>query len=336
MRVGLMIPPDFGLADVPALARQAEEYGFDLLACGEHLFFHGATPNAFVTLAAAAGATSRIRLLSALTILPVYPAALAAKLVATLDGVSGGRFELGVGVGGEFPAEFAAAGVPVTERGRRADEALDVLARLLPGGPVTFHGRHVTLDGQRLQPPAVQRPRPPFWVGGRRAASMRRAGRHADGWLPYLVPPERLASGMDTVRAEAAVAGREPGSVRGGVYCWAVTDADGAWARRTAADTVSAIYQQDLRPRAGQYLLAGTPAEVTARIAEYAAAGAETLVYAPACDRASLPRVLATFAEDVLPGLNRGPAAPVATAPAAPAAPEPGAADSPERGVAGA
>lgn len=307
MRVALMIPPDCSLPEVPALARQAEQYGFDLLACGEHLFFHGPTPNAFVTLAAAAGATTRIRLLSALTILPVYSAAVAAKLVATLDGVSGGRFELGVGVGGEFPAEFAAAGVPVAERGRRTNEALEVLARLLPGQPAMFAGEYTELDGQRLQPPAVQRPGPPVWVGGRREASMRRAGRYADGWLPYLITPERLASGMATVRAEAAGSGRAADDVRGGVYCWAATDADGGWARRTAADTVSAIYQQDLRPRAGQYLLAGTPAEVTARIAEYAAAGAETLVYAPACERADLGRVVRTFAEEVLPGLRELP-----------------------------
>lgn len=305
MRVALMIPPGYPLAGVPALAREAEALGYDLLACGEHVFFHGPTPNAFVALAAAAGATERIRLLSALTILPVYPAVLAAKLIATLDGVSGGRFELGVGVGGEYPAEFAASGVPVGERGSRTDEALTVLGRLLSGEPATFAGQHTVLDGQRLQPPSVQLPRPPVWVGGRREASMRRAGRYGDGWLPYLITPERLASGMDTVRAAAVASGRAAADVRGGVYCWAVTDADGRWARRTVADTVSAIYRQDLRPKAGQYLVGGTPGEVAARLAEYAAAGAETLVYAPACQNADVTRVVRTFADGVLPGLRR-------------------------------
>ncbi len=308
MRVALMMPPGAELAEVPGLARQAEELGFDLLACGEHLFFYGPTPNAFVTLAAAAGATTRIRLLSALTLLPLYPAALAAKLTATLDGVSGGRFELGIGVGGEFPPEFEASGVPVTERGRRADEALDVLAELLRGEPVSFAGRYTTLSGQRLEPPPVQRPRPPVWVGGRREASMRRAGRHADGWLPYLITPERLANGLAVARAAAAEHGRPPGAVRGGVFCWSVVDADGGWARRTVADTVSAIYQQDLRPRAVQYLVGGTPGEVAERLREYAAAGAETVVFAPACGPADVPRVLATFAAEVLPALRQVPA----------------------------
>jgi alkanesulfonate monooxygenase SsuD/methylene tetrahydromethanopterin reductase-like flavin-dependent oxidoreductase (luciferase family) len=73
----------------------------------------GATPNAFVTLAAAAGAISRIRLVSTISLLPLYQAALAAKLIAALDQVSGGRFEYGAGLGGEYPAEFAPVGVPL-------------------------------------------------------------------------------------------------------------------------------------------------------------------------------------------------------------------------------
>ena len=267
MRAGLMMPPGAPASHVTALARDAEELGFDFLACGEHVFFHGPTANAFIALAAAAGATERIRLLSALTILPVYPPALAAKMIATLDGVSGGRFELGVGVGGEFPAEFEACGIPVAERGRRTDEALTVLARLFTGEPVHFAGRYTTLAGQRLQPVPVQRPRPPIWVGGRREASMIRAGRYGDGWLPYLITPERLASGLATAREAAQRHGRAAGDVRGGVYCWLTVDADGNWARRTVADTVSTIYQQDLRPKAGQLLVGGTPAEVAARLA---------------------------------------------------------------------
>ena len=97
-------------------ARDAERLGFDLVAAGEHVFFHGPVSNAFVTLAAAAAVTERIRLLSALTILPMYPMVMAAKMAATLDRVSHGRFDLGVGVGGDYPPEFAASGVPVEAR----------------------------------------------------------------------------------------------------------------------------------------------------------------------------------------------------------------------------
>jgi hypothetical protein len=117
---------------VAAEASAAEALDYDGVATGEHLFFHGPVTNAFVSLAAAAGARSRIRLLSSLTVLPLYPAALAAKLATTLDQVSNGRFDLGVGIGGEYPKEFVAAGVQVADRGARADEALTLLKALSP------------------------------------------------------------------------------------------------------------------------------------------------------------------------------------------------------------
>lgn len=303
MRAGLMLPPDGDLGEVVPFAQEAEAHGFDFLACGEHVFFHGPTANAFVALAAAAGATRTIRLLSALTIVPMYPAALAAKMAATLDGISGGRFELGVGVGGEYPPEFEACGVPVAERGGRCDEALAVLTRLLQGEPAHFTGRWGSLSGQQLQPPPVRRL--PVWIGGRRKASMRRAGRYGDGWLPYLVTPEQVARGLATARAVAGECGRRPSDVRGGVFCWGTVSPDGKWARRTAVDTVSALYQQDLHTRADRYLLAGTPAEVTARLAEYADAGAESVIFAPACARADLDLVITTFATQVMPQLRQ-------------------------------
>src|SRR2546430_7839024 len=91
-------------------ARRLEGLGFDYLAMGEHVAFGVPTPNAFVGLSAAAAVTERIKLLSAITLLPLSPAALAAKLAAALDVVSGGRFTMGVGVGGEYPREFEACG----------------------------------------------------------------------------------------------------------------------------------------------------------------------------------------------------------------------------------
>jgi alkanesulfonate monooxygenase SsuD/methylene tetrahydromethanopterin reductase-like flavin-dependent oxidoreductase (luciferase family) len=93
-------------------------------------------------------------------VLPIYPAALAAKIIATLDGVSDGRVEIGIGVGGEHPPEFEACGVPLRERGRRTDEALTVMSALFTGEPVHFDGRYTTLRGQQLEPVPVQRPVP--------------------------------------------------------------------------------------------------------------------------------------------------------------------------------
>lgn len=305
MKTGLMLPPQADPAAVVGLAREAEQAGFSFLASGEHVFFHSPTPNAFIALAAAAGATERIRLLSALTLLPLYPAALAAKLAASLDRVSGGRFELGVGVGGEYPAEFAACGAAVRERGARTDAALDVLTRLLAGEAVSFPGlAEQGLPPQRLSPLPVQRPRPPIWVGGRKPASMRRAGRFGDVWLPYMYTPEQLASGMEQVRAAAAEHGRPAGAVRGSIFCWTAVAADPAWARRTAVETLGGVYHQDFGRAVDRYVPTGTSAQVAARIAEYAAAGAQAVVLVPACGDADRPRMIRAFTEELLPALT--------------------------------
>jgi probable F420-dependent oxidoreductase len=275
MRLGLMAMAETDPAEIAALARQAEDSGFDYFACGEHLFFHGPTSNAFITLAAAAGATERIGLLSALTILPVYPAVLVAKQAATLDRVSAGRFNLGVGVGGEYPPEFEAAGVEVRDRGARTDETLEIVTRLFAGETLSYQGKFTSVPGLALDP-APTRP-PSIWVGGRKPAAMRRAGRFADVWMPYMYTPEKLASSLAQVRAIAEEHHRK--SPEGAIFVWGAVDEDGEKARQTAIEVVSRIYQQDFTPLADKYLVAGTPEQVSTRLREFADAGATTAIF---------------------------------------------------------
>jgi len=302
VRVVLSLGPD--QTAVAAEARSAEDAGYDGVATGEHLFFHGPVANGFITLAAAAGATSRIRLLSSLTVLPLYPAALAAKLATTLDQVSGGRFDLGVGVGGEHPPEFVAAGAEVTERGARADEALELLRALWAGGPVDFEGRFTRVPGLALDPGPVQPGGPPIWLGGRRPAAIRRAGRFGDVWMPYMYTPEQVARSLAEVREAAEAAGRDPASVRGAVFCWGGVGEDAARSRQDVVDTVSAVYQQDFSALADRYLLHGDPGRVTARAREYADAGAETLVFSPVGEGTARTAVVDLFTSAVLPALR--------------------------------
>ena len=290
--------------DVASAARWAENRGFDQLACGEHLFFHGRTANAFVVLAAAAGATERIRLLSALTILPMYPAALAAKLVATLDQVSQGRFDFGVGVGGEHAPEFAAVGVDIEEWGARADEALELASRLFTGEAVTFDGRYVGLSEVALNPAPVQRPGPPVWIGGRKLAAFRRAGRFADHWMPYLYTPERLAGSLEQVRGFAVQHHRRREDIEGAIFCWGAVERDAAVARRQAIAAASATYNQDFEPFADKYLLSGTPNQILSRLAEYRDAGAKTVIFDGPRDADQWHRSAELFAEEVLPALH--------------------------------
>jgi alkanesulfonate monooxygenase SsuD/methylene tetrahydromethanopterin reductase-like flavin-dependent oxidoreductase (luciferase family) len=156
--------------DVAAQAQRIERLGFDYITVGEHVSFHTPVPSALITLAYAAAVTTRVRLMSGILSLPLYPAAVVAKMTAALDVLSGGRFELGIGVGGENPAEFAACGVPVTERGKRADEALEVIRQLWTGKKVTYEGRFCTLTDVDIAPPPAQPGGPPIWISGRGGA----------------------------------------------------------------------------------------------------------------------------------------------------------------------
>jgi len=305
MQVVLTLSADQGAA--AAEARAAEDAGYDGVATGEHLFFHGPVANGFITLAAAAGATTRIRLLSSLTVLPLYPAALAAKLATTLDQVSGGRFDMGVGVGGEYPPEFVAAGADVTQRGARTDEALDLMKQLWSGQRVEFDGRFATVPGLALEPGPVQTGGPPLWLGGRRPAAIRRAGRFADVWMPYMYSPEQVASSLAEVRAAAAEAGRDPGSIRGAVFCWGNVDTDADVARREVIEGVSAVYQQDFTKLADRYLLHGDPDRVVARAREYADAGAETVIFSPVGEGDRRREIVDLFTSAVLPQLRTAP-----------------------------
>lgn len=300
MRVGLALGSP---ADAVAEAQWAEDQGLDFVGSGEHLFFHGPTSNSFAVLAAAAGATSRVRLLSSVALLPLYPAPVVAKLAATLDLVSGGRYDLGVGAGGEFPAEFAAAGVDPETRFRRLDEGLMVIRRLFGGDPVGFDGAFTTLDDVTLDPPPVQAGGPPIWLGGRKQAAQRRAGRHADVWMPYLVDPDQVARGLAVAGAAAAEVGR--GAPGGALFAWTAVDADSDRARRIGVEAVSATYAQDFEPLADRYLLVGDPNRVVARLAEFAAAGvAQVLIAVAARDPDDRRRVLDTLVADVLPAVQ--------------------------------
>jgi probable F420-dependent oxidoreductase len=288
---------------IPQLAKRIEEAGFDLLGSGEHVFFHAAVPNGLIALAAAAGATERIRLLSALTLLPTYPAPLAAKMVATLDGVSGGRFEFGVGVGGEYPSELRACGVDPKHRGAYTDESLEIITQLFTGEPVHYEGRFCTVEGDRLNPPPVQRPGPPIWIGGRKPAAERRAGRFASHWMPYLMEPAQVGDSLGRAREQAVSFGRKPDDLSGAYFAWSMVDRDGNRAERTGIEFLSRAYNQDMGRVADRFLALGTPARLIERLSEYHAAGVETVLIALAGEDTDAAFDL--LATEVMPALRK-------------------------------
>lgn len=173
-------------------ARLAEELGFAAAWAGDHLACPAPGLDAPACLAAAAAVTERIGLGFSVMLLGLRAPAWAAKQLATIDHLAGpGRLRLGVGVGGEFPEEFTAAGVPVTRRGALLDDSLTVLPDLLTGRPVEHHGRAVDVHSPALAPAMAATP--PIYVGGRGEPALRRAARCGDLWLPMWLSPAKVA-----------------------------------------------------------------------------------------------------------------------------------------------
>jgi alkanesulfonate monooxygenase SsuD/methylene tetrahydromethanopterin reductase-like flavin-dependent oxidoreductase (luciferase family) len=214
MHLGLFLPtmaPRGAAPDqVVAAARRAEELGFESIWAVDQLVAGTGVPivDSTVALAAAAGATSTIRLGYGVLVVPLRPVVWAAKQAASLQLVSRGRLLLGVGVGGDrHDRSWLAAGVPRRERGARTERALAVLPDLMAGKPVELDSGPVQLA------PGI--PMPPILVGGVAEAALARTVAHGDGWFGLPLPPEQLTTVVDRLRDLAAAAGRATPAITG-------------------------------------------------------------------------------------------------------------------------
>jgi probable F420-dependent oxidoreductase len=167
-----------------------------------------------VSLAHLAGRTDRIRLGLAVLNMPFLSPALLAKQLATLDILSNGRLDVGLGVGWS-KVEFVASGVPLERRGRRAEEFLRALRALWTDQVVEFDGEFYRIPPARSEPKPVQRPHPPVLLGGNAEVALRRAGRVAAGWISASNADLRhIDRPIATVRQAAEQAGRDPDALR--------------------------------------------------------------------------------------------------------------------------
>lgn len=290
-------------ASNPAVEAKAfEDLGYDYVGIGEHVSFNVPVSNSFISLAVAAGATERIKLMNTIALVPLYPPALLAKLGASLDVASGGRFNLGVGVGGENPAEFAACGVPVNERGARTNEALEIVRRLWSEDDVSFEGRFNSFEGVTIAPKPTSRPLPPIWISGRKEAAWKRTARYGDGWLPYMYTPEMLRDSVEQIGRYRADYSDQP--VAAGLFIWGCVHEDRDAANTMAIESLSRTYAQDFTGLVGKYSFAGTPDDVVHRLRSFIDAGAGTIIVSFACPASYLDTARQLFADEVLPALR--------------------------------
>ena len=234
MRLGFTVPqfgPDAGADALLEVARKAEELGIDSLWVAERLLYplnpkspypataDGSLPLAYrrsldplAILAYLAAVTSRVRIGTFINLTFHNPVILAREL-GTIDLLSQGRLNLGFGVGWSSD-EFEAVGVPMQNRGRRAEEAQQVIETIWRDNPVEFEGRYFRVPESYFDLKPVQKPRPPIYMGAYTPATMSRVARLADGWLPTGLPLGAMEQMFAAIKQAAAEAGRDPGSLK--------------------------------------------------------------------------------------------------------------------------
>jgi probable F420-dependent oxidoreductase len=226
MRIGFGLPVSGAWAtpaNITRFARKAEELGYGSLWTFQRLLVDADQPpppnyrsvfDPLLALTFAAAHTSRIRLGVAVINLPFLSPAYLAKQATTLDVLSSGRLDLGLGTG-HSEVEFTATGGSMERRGARADEYIAVLRTLWADEVSAFQGEFYTVPPTRMDPRPVQKPGPPVLVGGVAKAALRRAGRLGDGWV------SRSATDLSSIGADIAIvreaaerAGRDPAALR--------------------------------------------------------------------------------------------------------------------------
>ena len=243
MQFGFNLPNSGALATpeiMSRIAREGEALGYDYLTVTDHVvlpdmaepgypysesgaFYSTDSAHRHEMLALAAwlaSVTTRVRLVLAVLVVPHRPAVLAAKMLATIDVLSGGRLTVGIGAGW-LKAEFdAVVTTPFAERGAVTDEYIAAFRALWTEDKPKIAGHYVHYDGLVLEPKPEQKPHPPIWVGGESGPSLRRAARLGDAWYPIgsnnahlLDTLPRYQAGVARLRQLTAAAGRDPDAV---------------------------------------------------------------------------------------------------------------------------
>jgi alkanesulfonate monooxygenase SsuD/methylene tetrahydromethanopterin reductase-like flavin-dependent oxidoreductase (luciferase family) len=269
-------------ADAEAFVSAAAEHGLDHVFSADHVSFRdGMGIDGLVQLAWVLGHHPTMRAYCGVYLLALRHPTVVARQVATIAQLAPGRLVLGVGVGGEDPHEFEAVEVSPHTRGRRTDEALDVVRALLTGERVTHHGEFFHLDDVRVRP--VPSPSVPIVIGGRSDAALRRAALRGEGWLGAWCSPERFATAAASVEAAAANAGRTAVAWEHGMQIWVGIDRDRDAGRARLATAMERTYGVPFE-RFERYSPYGPPEEVAEFLAGYVEAGCAVLNLAPVTD----------------------------------------------------
>lgn len=231
MRIGFALPQMAGLGgpeNLEKVTKRAEELGYDCLWVLDRLLAplkpaspYPGTPDGSLpaqyrsvldpieTLMFAAAHSKKIGLGTSILNLPWYNPVLLARRLTTLDVLSGGRLRVGFGIGWSTD-EYEAAGSPWKQRGKRADEYVEVLKAIWTADPVEFNGKYIKIAKSYINPKPVQKPHPPIFMAAYTPGAMQRTAREANGWMPVGVPISAIGQMYEAIKNMAKEAGRDP------------------------------------------------------------------------------------------------------------------------------
>lgn len=272
LTIGYQPPPEWTVAvheDRVALLARVADQAIDHIGLSDHISFQRGTGFDGMVHAAAVLATERrLNVLIGALLLPLRDPSVLARQIVDVAAMAPGQLTIALGVGGEDRQEIANCGVDPATRGRRADEAIQILRRLLGGEVVDHRGEFFDLEGALVLPTPI--PRVPLLVAGRSARAVRRAGELGDGWLGLWVSPERYAAAMADARRLAA-----DRPLEGAMCVWCGFDDDPAVARQHLASAMRDLYGLPFE-KFERYCPTGPPELVADFLRPYVDAGCTT------------------------------------------------------------
>jgi probable F420-dependent oxidoreductase len=290
MRFAISIPQfyadgEFDPAAFRAYFARAEELGYDSAWTQESVLGGAPVLGAVEAMTYAAACTSRMRVGCVVFVTPLHSPVHLAKSLSTLDQLSRGRLDVGIGTGGKF-RPFAAFGVDPQRYLARFTEGLALMKELWTQPAVTFDGEFWQLKDAGMEPKPFQKPHPPVWFGGAAPAALRRAVRLGDGFFGAgSTPTAAFAEQVQIVREALAAAGRPAEGFPIAKRVYIAVDEDSGRARDRVNTGLERIYGRRI-PTIEAAAVAGTPADCVRQVREVAEAGAELILFTPLFDPA--------------------------------------------------
>ena len=267
--------------DLLAIANEAERLGYDSIWVSDHLVSPRGRPHAleaWTVLSALASSVPKVRLGTYVLCNQFRHPSMLAKMASTLDNISGGRLELGIGAG-YLKNEHVAFGFDWDRHSVRIErlrETLEIVRRLWTEDHASYVGAYFRIKDATLEPKPLQKPHPPIWVGGNSSKIMRIVAELGDGWIPVLPTPRQLAAGVSRIKQGMKQVGRNPDRLQvayGGSGCLLIARDE---------DTVKRMGEPLARslgkPLEESACLIGTPGQCIQRIEQYQKVGAQIIV----------------------------------------------------------